>query len=280
MRCNCKFDTAMGKVQWDPKNVPFDCPAAWNIFATGNTKGVFQLESFLGMHYAKAVKPKSIDELAALIALIRPSCLNSFLDNGKSVADNYVLRKNGEESIRYIHESLEPILKDTQGVCLFQENLIEIGVSLANMSEEESDSILRYGVGKKRYDILEKGKKIFAKGCEENGIPSDVVQEIWDWVLAAGRYGFNKCLSPSTLVETERGYTTLDELVIGDSINTPEGFSTVTDKIDQGIQDIYRITLECGTTIECTMSHKFLCEDGEIRPLFEIFKKDLKIVTE
>ena len=87
----------------------------WDLICEGRTKGVFQLESNLGRHWAKKVSPRSINELAALLSLIRPGCLKAYKD-GKSMTQHYADRKANLDPVAYEHESIEPILKETYGV--------------------------------------------------------------------------------------------------------------------------------------------------------------------
>ena len=100
---------------FDVTNVDYDDKDAWDLICSGRTKGVFQLESSLGRSWAKRVKPRNIEDLAALISLIRPGCLRAITD-GKSMTQHYVDRKNEKDSVTYVDLSLEPILKNTQGV--------------------------------------------------------------------------------------------------------------------------------------------------------------------
>ena len=100
--------------EFNPLEISFDDVATWDLICSGRTKGVFQLESNLGKSWAKRVKPRNIEELSALISIIRPGTLKAIVD-GKSMTQHFVDRKNGVEKITYLHPSLEPILAATQG---------------------------------------------------------------------------------------------------------------------------------------------------------------------
>ena len=102
----------------------------WNLICEGRTKGVFQLESNLGKHWAKKVNPRSVNELAALISLIRPGCLKAYTE-GKSMTQHYADRKANLDPVTYPHESVEPILKETYGVLVYQEQSMMIAQKLA-----------------------------------------------------------------------------------------------------------------------------------------------------
>ncbi len=137
---------------FNPTELSFDCDQTWNLICDGKTKGVFQLESNLGRSWAKRVKPRDIEELAALISVIRPGCLKAIQD-GKSMTQHFVDRKNGTDQISYIHNSLEPILSNTQGVLVYQEQSMKIAQQLAGFSLQEADN-LRKAIGKKNLVML------------------------------------------------------------------------------------------------------------------------------
>ena len=134
----------------------FEDPKVWRLICEGNTKGVFQLESSLGKHWAKKTKPTSINELAALISLIRPGVLKAKVD-GKSMADHYVDRKDNKDPVTYPHDSLEPILEETFGVLVYQEQSMKIAQVLAGFDLKEADA-LRKAIGKKKAGLMEQVK--------------------------------------------------------------------------------------------------------------------------
>jgi DNA polymerase-3 subunit alpha len=170
----------------------FNDPAVWDLISEGRTKGVFQLESNLGKHWAKQVKPRNIKELAALISLIRPGTLLAKDSNGKSMTQVYVDRKSGLSPVDYPDDSLEPILKETYGVLVYQEQSMKIAQQLAGFDLKEADS-LRKAIGKKKADLMEKVKKSFLEGAESKGIVTrEVAEEIFSWIEASNRYAFNK----------------------------------------------------------------------------------------
>jgi DNA polymerase-3 subunit alpha len=163
----------------------------WDLICDGRTKGVYQLESNLGKSWAKRVRPKNIEELAALVALIRPGCLKAIVD-GKSMTQHYVDRKHGQAEITYVHESLEPILKSTQGVLVYQEQSMEIAQKIAGFNLEEADN-LRKAIGKKQADLMAQIKKKFIKGAADESIVSkEAAEEIFGWIEKSSRYAFNK----------------------------------------------------------------------------------------
>jgi DNA polymerase-3 subunit alpha len=139
------------------KVVDYNCPKTWELFKEGKTKGVFQLESNLGRSWSKKVSPCNMEELSALIALIRPGCLKA-ISNGKSMTQHYVDRKHGIDEVEYLHESLESILGNTYGVLVYQEQSMMIAQQIAGFNLQEAD-ILRKAIGKKKAGLMAKVKR-------------------------------------------------------------------------------------------------------------------------
>lgn len=164
---------------------------AWTLYREGLTKGIFQLESNLGRAWSKRLAPENLEELAALIALIRPGCLKAIID-GKSMTQRFVDRKHKKEDVTYLHESLEDILKPTYGVLVYQEQAMRIAVKLAGFNEMEADN-LRKAIGKKKADLMAKIRGEFVDGCAKTGIvDQDTAKEIFGWIEKSSRYSFNK----------------------------------------------------------------------------------------
>lgn len=164
---------------------------AWDLYKNGLTKGIFQLESNLGRSWSKKVSPSNIEELAALIAIIRPGTLKAISD-GKSMSQRFVDRKAGIEEVTYLHESLEDILNTTYGVLVYQEQAMRIAVKLAGFSEQEAD-YLRKAIGKKKAKLMMEIRGQFIEGCKKVGmVEGDVAEEIFSWIEKSSRYSFNK----------------------------------------------------------------------------------------
>jgi len=164
---------------------------AWALFRDGLTKGVFQLESNLGKSWSKKLAPENLEELAALIAIIRPGCLKA-VDRGKTMTQRFVDRKWLKEEVTYLHESLEDILKPTYGVLVYQEQAMRIAQKLAGFDLQQADD-LRKAIGKKKADLMAKVKKSFLEGAASKGIVTkDEAEEIFGWIEKSSRYSFNK----------------------------------------------------------------------------------------
>jgi DNA polymerase-3 subunit alpha len=184
--------------RFDPniENIDLTCKKTWNLISSGNTKGCFQLESRLGRSIAKKLKPENIEQLSALIAILRPGCLEAIRD-GKSVTNHYIDKKNGEETIDYFHKSLEPILKTTYGEMIYQEQAMEIAKTIAGFDLKEAD-MLRKAIGKKKPEEMAKIKTKFLAGCKRlNIVSEDEGEQIFGWIEKSQRYSFNKSHSVS-----------------------------------------------------------------------------------
>lgn len=171
----------------------------WQLFAEGKTKGVFQLESNLGKSWSKKLAPNNIEELSALIAIIRPGCLKAYVD-GKSMTQHFIDRKHGREEVTYLHDSLEEILAPTYGVLVYQEQSMRIAQKVAGFDLQEADE-LRKAIGKKKADLMAKVKKKFIAGAKKTKIVNkEEAEEIFGWIQASSRYAFNKSHSISYAV--------------------------------------------------------------------------------
>jgi len=175
-------------VDIDLDSVPMDDPEVYRLFATGRTVGIFQFESAGMRDYLRKLNPTCIDDLIAMNALYRPGPLDSGMINV------YIRCKRGDEKIKYEHPLLEPILKDTYGVIVFQEQVLKIAQELGGYSLGKAD-ILRKAMGKKQADVMAAQKAEFIEGAIKRGIPRDTAEKVFDQIETFGRYGFVKAHS-------------------------------------------------------------------------------------
>ncbi len=159
-----------------------DDELAYKIYREGKTVGVFQTEGRGMTEYLKKLKPSSIDDIIAMISLYRPGPVE--------LIPKYIKRKFNQEKIEYLHPKLEPILKNTYGIAIFQEQLMKIAQELAGFTLQEAD-ILRKAIGKKIAHLLEEQKNKMINGMIENGIDKNTAEKIWSWYEPFARYGFN-----------------------------------------------------------------------------------------
>jgi len=160
----------------------------------GKTKGMFQLEGHLGQTWAGKIKPENIEELGALVSLIRPACLRARSGNPpKSMTERYRDRKLGVEEVDdFDVPELQTILHNTYLIIVYQEDAMQIAVSLAGFNEQDAD-ILRKAIGKKKADVMSQVENNFLLGCEKTAIISkEKAKEIFSWIREAQKYGFNK----------------------------------------------------------------------------------------
>lgn len=163
--------------------IPLDDKKTYQLFQKGETVGVFQFESEGMRRCLRKLKPTQFEDLVAMIALYRPGPMQFIED--------YIEGKRGKKKIVYLHEKLEPILKETYGTLIYQEQLMQIARDLAGFSLAEAD-ILRKAVGKKIKSLLDELKEKLISGMIKNGIQEEVAKKIWDWIVPFGSYGFNK----------------------------------------------------------------------------------------
>ena len=133
--------------------------------------------------YLKDLKPTEFEDIIAMVALYRPGPMQFIPD--------YIERKHGKQKIEYIHEKLEPILKSTYGIMIYQEQLMKLAQDIAGFTLGEAD-VLRKAVGKKIKSLLDAQEKKFIEGCVKNGTSKKIAEELWQWILPFAAYGFNK----------------------------------------------------------------------------------------
>jgi DNA polymerase-3 subunit alpha len=178
------------QLEIDFYNIP-DCPLIWDMFCEGNTKGIFQLETNVGKGISKNLAPRNVEELSALIALMRPGCANS-MSEGKSMTDHYIDRKHNREATKNIDDSLEDILDDTFQVLVFQEQSIAIAVKIAGLTPVEAD-MLRKSMGTKDAALMNQVETLFIDGCRKVGLVSDEqAKNIFEMIRSSNRYAFNR----------------------------------------------------------------------------------------
>jgi DNA polymerase-3 subunit alpha len=170
-------------VDIDVDNVPLDDEKTFVLFSKGQTTGVFQFESAPMREYLKRLHPTSLNDLAAMNALYRPGPMEFI--------DDFIDRKFGNKEVKYLHPVLEPILKETYGVIVYQEQVIQIANKVGGMSLAEAD-LLRRAMGKKDLIAMEAQKIKFVDGAVKKGIEKKIVQEIFEVIFKFANYGFNK----------------------------------------------------------------------------------------
>ena len=184
----------------DLKTLPLDDEEAYRLLGSGDTTGIFQLESTGIREMSVRIKPNCFEDVVAILALYRPGPLDS------GMAEEYIKRKSGKEKTTYLHPALGPILKDTYGVIVYQEQVMQIAQTMARYGLGEAD-ILRRAMGKKDPEEMASQRERFIRGSRENGIREDHATAIFDQMETFARYGFNKSHSAAyALVSYQTAY--------------------------------------------------------------------------
>ena len=165
----------------DIEQVPLDNEETYEMLARGESLGVFQLESSWVRDFLKEMKPREFKDIVAAVALCRPGPMEQIPE--------YIRARFGKP--HYLHPVLEPVLRETYGVMVYQEQILQIAHRVAGLSLGEAD-ILRRAVGKKDLGLLVQMQDKFLEGAINNGISRACAQEIWDLILKFANYGFNK----------------------------------------------------------------------------------------
>ncbi|MDQ3045777.1 MAG: DNA polymerase III subunit alpha, partial [Chloroflexota bacterium] len=173
------------------ESIPLEDEQSYALLRAGHTVGVFQLEGAMTTRMTIDVAPNCFADLVALMALIRPGPM--------MMAPDYIGRKHGRIPIEYMHPELEPILRETYGVALYQEQIMRIANTLAGFSMPEGDG-LRYVMGKKLPLAMATYRERFIEGCLLHGLPAKLTDEIWAMVERFAGYGFNKAHSAAYAV--------------------------------------------------------------------------------
>jgi DNA polymerase-3 subunit alpha len=179
-------------VQVDVGRLPLDDAPTYKLLAAADTIGVFQLESGGIRRLLTQLKPSCFADLVAILALYRPGPLDAKLDDGRTMVDVFISRKHGREPIRYAHPLLEPILQDTYGVIVYQEQVMQIAQALAGYSLGDADN-LRRAMGKKKKEAMANERRRFLEGVAlQKTADTKRGGEIFDQMETFAAYGFNK----------------------------------------------------------------------------------------
>ncbi len=184
----------------DMRKLPLDDAGVYEMLTAGDTDGVFQLESGGMKALVKDLKPSVFEDIGALVALYRPGPLNS------GMVKQFVDRKHGRAAVEYKHPALEPLLKDTYGTIVYQEQIMQIAQSLAGYSLGQAD-LLRRAMGKKKAEIMEKEREGFLAGCETNNVDLTMANELFTTMSEFAAYCFNRSHSAAyALVAYQTAY--------------------------------------------------------------------------
>jgi len=182
-------------IDLDLSAIPLDDPETYKLLTSGNTSGVFQLESRGMRELLARLKPSQFEDIIAINALYRPGPL------GSGMIDDFIKRKHNPSLVRYETELLKEVLEETYGVIVYQEQIMKIATHLANFSKADADA-LRKAISKKVPEQIESYKEQFKKGCATNNVKPEAAARIYDVILQFGQYGFNKSHSAAYALVT------------------------------------------------------------------------------
>jgi len=169
----------------DPDRLPMDDPATYGLLARGDLEGIFQLESSGMRQIVRDLKPSSLEDISSILALYRPGPLDAGL------IPKFINRKHGREAIDFAHAKLEPILRETYGIMVYQEQIMKIAQDLAGYSLGEAD-LLRRAMGKKKKSEMEKHQSVFVQGASERGVDPKIAEALFEQMVLFAEYCFNK----------------------------------------------------------------------------------------
>jgi DNA polymerase-3 subunit alpha len=170
-------------VEVDLTSLPLTDPDVYRLFSEGRTNGVFQFESGGMKEELRRLKPTQFEDLIALNALYRPGPMDMIPD--------FIQRKHGQVEVKYPHPMLEDVLKETCGVIVYQEQVMQIGSKMGGFSLGQSD-ILRKAMGKKQKDVMDQYRPKFVEGAKNNGVPGKTAEQVFALMEKFAEYGFNK----------------------------------------------------------------------------------------
>jgi len=180
---------------FDIDHIPLDDPGVYKMITAGDTTGVFQLESSGFREILKKLRPDQIEDIVAAVALYRPGPLEG------GMVDDFIDRKHGKKKVVYPHPLLEPILKDTYGVIVYQEQVMQIAQVMAGYSLGQAD-LLRRAMGKKKPEVMAKEKTRFLAGAHQNGIDDKIADDVFELMAFFAGYGFNRSHSAAYAIVT------------------------------------------------------------------------------
>ena len=259
----------------DGKKLPLDIQKTYKLLEQGDLEGIFQLESAGMRQIVSDLKPSGIEDISSILALYRPGPLDAGL------IPKFIDRKHGRQEIQYEHALLEPILKETYAVLVYQEQIMKMAQDLAGYSLGEAD-LLRRAMGKKKASEMQKHREIFIDGAAKNGVAKYIAESLFEQMINFAEY----CLAGDTpIVTVEYGVLSISKIVqerIECTVYTVDsGGYIYQQKVAQWhqreAQEVLEYCLEDGSVIRATKDHCFMTTEGEMVPIEEIFLQGLDL---
>lgn len=235
--------------------IPLNDEKTYQLFTKGQTTGIFQFESPPMREYLKKLQPSSLNDLAAMNALYRPGPMEFI--------DDFIDRKFGRKKVEYLHPILEDILKETYGIIVYQEQVIQIANKVGGITLAEAD-ILRRAMGKKDLLAMKEQKAKFIKGAVENGISKKIAEEIFNAIDKFANYGFNKSHAVAySYIAYQTAYLKAHYTAEFLAANLTNEFEN-TDKVTKFLEDCRRLKIEILPPDVNNPSVNFDVVDGKI----------------
>jgi DNA polymerase III subunit alpha len=234
--------------------LPLDDTRTYAMLSEAKTFGVFQLESS-GMRDAlRGLRPERLEDLIAMVSLYRPGPMELIPD--------FIQRKHGRSKITYEHPAMEKFTRETYGIMVYQEQIMQIASEMAGFTMGEAD-ILRRAMGKKDRELMAKQREKFLSGCRERGTTAAKAERVWELMEKFAGYGFNKCLSGDTLIEMADGSRKpITEIDDGDLVLTKDGPFKALHVRPSGSRQLGRLELANGMAVRCTPDHPIFTQRG------------------
>ena len=238
----------------DLDRIPFDDSKTYQLLSEGKTFGVFQLES-AGMREAlKNLRPERLEDIIAMVSLYRPGPME--------LIPEFINRRHGRAKIAYDHPLMEKYLKDTYGIMVYQESVMQIASEMAGFTMGEAD-ILRRAMGKKDRELMAKQRAKFIEGAKARGVTERKAEKIFDLMEKFAGYGFNKCIRGDALIELADGTVKpITEVRAGDLVLTKDGPFRALGVRPSGVRRVGRLRLANGMEVRCTPDHPVFTQRG------------------
>lgn len=269
----------------DTIGININDPAVFKMFCDGETATVFQFKTAVATPLCRDIKPKNLHDLASITANGRPGTMYALMEDGKTtLIDEWKDRRMGLKKVTFLHPDLEPILKSTDGIYTFQEQIMASFVKCCGYSEEKADEI-REIIGKKKADVMAKLLPEIRERLAARQWSGDQIDSFISLCVAASSYSFNACLALDSVLDTPSGQKALGDIQIGDQVLAYDVKNKTTHYVEvlnvfESEAELWEVQLEDGSVLQTSMKHKYLCEDGVQHPLWEILEKELRVVTQ
>ncbi len=259
----------------DVDHLPADDPKTYQLLARGELEGIFQLESSGMRQVVRDLKPSNLEDISSILALYRPGPLDAGL------IPKFINRKHGRENIEYQHQILEPILNETYGIMVYQEQIMKIAQDMAGYSLGQAD-LLRRAMGKKKVSEMQKHREMFVEGAAKNGVKNTVATELFDQMVMFAEY----CLSADTeLLTVEYGWMPIGAIATQEldcqvySVNAQGHLypQPIWQWHHRGYQEVFEYELEDGAVIRATADHRFMTAEGSMLSIERIFAEGLEL---